>query len=784
MPLQFSAPGRLRNSTMAMARLAIASLAFAACATDQPSAVIDTRPAALAVHAIVPRTDATAGPAAVRISVAYLRQNGSVVALGAPQTFPLDQNTQAVPVSVDVATCLADPTRLGTGTAAPAADECHVQLTLDFLLNGVRVDQQVLSNISVTPGKTSAISQPIALAQVGDARVIVPAANMQQGSFRIEQGENATLGVQVTDVNGQVIAGRTATWTSANASVATVSAAGVVTGVTMGSTQITAVVAGREIATATVVTVPSQLITVSSTGANGKGSVQSNPSGLSCAIDGTQATGTCSARFPGDANVQLLANAATTADFVAFTGDCASMQGTTCNVSPTVARQVKVGFKNRLMLTVSGIASGNGTVQSSSGAIQCVLNDTRTTGVCADSYSDGARVTLQAAATAGSVFEGWTGDCASETSTSCTVVMDRARTAAAVFSSSTRLTIRANGAGNGVVTSMPSGLQCSATAGATSGACVSGFPVNSQVTLTPSAPLGSRFTGWSGACNGSGACVVSMTESQTVTATFASSGAPLTIITSGPGGGVITTSTGDSCVTTGMPNTCTVFAAIGSTVQITADPGKYLRFIGFGDACSGTGSCSVVMNAARTVSANFGTRDAMVYLVLSGTGAGTVSSDADFQCSLAQGDLTATCSAKLVAGRSVRFTATPQSGSLFNGWQPCAGSGDCVVAADNLVINAEFKLRTFAVGVGRSPGAGGTGQVVFGPANSRCSITSTGTSGTCVAEVIPGSQVTFTIDPSVGTPFVSWGGACASFGSNPVCRLTANGPLDVTARFQ
>ncbi|WP_343405069.1 hypothetical protein [Caldilinea sp.] len=42
-----------------------------------------------------------------------------------------------------------------------------------------------------------------------------------------------------------------------------------------------------------------------------------------------------------------------------------------------------------------------------------------------------------------------------------------------------------------------------------------------MVTLTASQTTGSTFTGWSGACTGTGACIISMVIDQNVTATFA-----------------------------------------------------------------------------------------------------------------------------------------------------------------------------------------------------------------------------------------------------------------------
>jgi len=70
------------------------------------------------------------------------------------------------------------------------------------------------------------------------------------------------------------------------------------------------------------------------------------------------------------------------------------------------------------------------------------------------------------------------------------------------------------GAGIGTVTSSPPGIDCGAV-------CSAEFPEGAVVTLTASAPSGSAFIQWSGACAGSAAaCQVTMTGALAVTAEF------------------------------------------------------------------------------------------------------------------------------------------------------------------------------------------------------------------------------------------------------------------------
>jgi len=78
------------------------------------------------------------------------------------------------------------------------------------------------------------------------------------------------------------------------------------------------------------------------------------------------------------------------------------------------------------------------------------------------------------------------------------------------------LTVTKAGTGAGTVASSPSGIACGAT-------CSASYPSGTTVTLTATAAAGSSFSGWSGACVGTGACTTTMTGARAVTATFTGS---------------------------------------------------------------------------------------------------------------------------------------------------------------------------------------------------------------------------------------------------------------------
>lgn len=78
------------------------------------------------------------------------------------------------------------------------------------------------------------------------------------------------------------------------------------------------------------------------------------------------------------------------------------------------------------------------------------------------------------------------------------------------------VSVTLTGEGTGTVTSNPGGLTCA------SGSCMYGFDANSQVTLMPTPSADSYFKAWTGACTGTGNCVVSsLTSGVTVGAEFA-----------------------------------------------------------------------------------------------------------------------------------------------------------------------------------------------------------------------------------------------------------------------
>lgn len=79
------------------------------------------------------------------------------------------------------------------------------------------------------------------------------------------------------------------------------------------------------------------------------------------------------------------------------------------------------------------------------------------------------------------------------------------------------LTVSLAGNGTGAVTG--SSIRCPS-------ACTQSYAAGTSVTLTATPATGSRFSGWSGACSGSGTCTITMSSDRGVTATFALASTP------------------------------------------------------------------------------------------------------------------------------------------------------------------------------------------------------------------------------------------------------------------
>src|SRR5262249_10241585 len=148
--------------------------------------------------------------------------------------------------------------------------------------------------------------------------------------------------------------------------------------------------------------------------------------------------------------------------------------------------------------------------------------------------------------------------------------------------------------GSGTVTTTDHDINCP-------GLCANAYPVGAPVTLTASAMPGWTFAGWSEACSGTGPCTVTMTQDQSVLATFTRNPDVYNLAVTPSGAGTVTTADGFiSC-----PGTCSHTYAAGSPVTLIDHPGPGGMFLGWGGACSGTSPCNLTITQDLSVTATF-----------------------------------------------------------------------------------------------------------------------------------------------------------------------------------
>ena len=134
--------------------------------------------------------------------------------------------------------------------------------------------------------------------------------------------------------------------------------------------------------------------------------------------------------------------------------------------------------------------------------------------------------------------------------------------------------------------------------------CAQGkYTPGTNVQLNASPNGGYNFSNWSGDASGTtSSTTIVMNSNKSVTANFAPSTYTLNITKSGTGSGTVTSNpSGINC-----GSTCSYAFAYNTVVTLTASPASPSTFGGWsGAGCSGTGTCTVTMSSAQSVTATF-----------------------------------------------------------------------------------------------------------------------------------------------------------------------------------
>jgi FG-GAP-like repeat/Divergent InlB B-repeat domain len=326
------------------------------------------------------------------------------------------------------------------------------------------------------------------------------------------------------------------------------------------------------------------------------------------------------------------------------------------------------------------------------------------------------------------------------------------------------LKINKVGRGSGTVTALSGELSCGF-------ACTVYLPLGWNLSLAAIATTGSVFKGWEDnsyqGCYGALPCSFQVTSSRIINARFEMP-TKLTVLPTGLGSGsVFSTLVNGSQIN--CPSTCTADFDLDTTIVLNANAGFGSVFTGWsGGGCSGESPCTVTMNVAKTVQANF-----VPGYILSVTtdqvyGAGkVVSIPVGIDCGTA-------CRAVVSPSGSVTLTASPNVGSQFVGWSgdSCSGIAPCIV-----VMNQARNIKATFVAVPRriTVGRAGTGDGVVTSTNGTIVC-----GNTCDASFSPAVGIELIAIPVQGSTFVGWSGGCTGSGN---CIISQTNDVTVIAIF-
>jgi len=485
---------------------------------------------------------------------------------------------------------------------------------------------------------------------------------------------------------------------------------------------------------------------------NGFGSISSNPAGISFNY---KENNTGSANFTHGSTVILTATAST-GSTVSWSGTCESSGGTesgnntpeaTCTFTNLAEDKNVTATFNLNQYTITTLTN-----PTEGGNITCTPNPVQhgSSSTCMITPNTGYHID-SVGGTCGGTLNGniYTTD---PITSNCTVTVN--------FALNTyTLTVSKYGTGYGTVTSDPAGISCGSD-------CTEDYTYGTVVTLTATPDEGSTFTGWSGACSGTGTCTVTIDSAKYVNATFTLNQYTLIVTKSGTGSGTVNAR---GCTLSWNDNTGTCTADHGTSIILSATADAGSTFTGWSNGtgsasnCTGTGDCTFTITETSGIEAVFTTSSDTYTLTVNKTGNGTVTSTpTGIDCGT-------TCSYLYPVNTLVTLNANPDTGWSFAGW-----GGDCNSNGQVLMNTAKTCTATFTLNqyqVTATATGNGFGSISSNPAGISFNYKENNTGS---ANFTHGSTVILTATASTGST-VAWT-TCSG-------EVTGNGTTQATCTF-
>jgi YD repeat-containing protein len=240
----------------------------------------------------------------------------------------------------------------------------------------------------------------------------------------------------------------------------------------------------------------------------------------------------------------------------------------------------------------------------------------------------------------------------------------------------------------------------------------------------------------------------------------------LTVEKKGEGSGTVK-GTGIDC-----GSDCTESYTKGTAVSLTATAATGSVFGGWSEACSGSGTCSLTMDASKKVVATFNIAPPNPFpLTVTKSAYGVVSSSPE---GILCGGPNKQCKGSFSA---VILTATPNSGYYLKKWIGCPGptNNTCsLTLTKKTLVNAVFaKLPKYALKIVKTK----NGKITSDPAGLKCKAAAK----TCSFRFVSGTRVTLNPIPVSGYNFTGWSGACTGIGT---CEVLMDAKQSVSAQFE